>query len=109
MTDLGPVGTTQNICLFAKKKLCQQEAIRELKLGNDNGDGNENTKKQLVSISKTTTLLVHHAFLYLSYPLLLDHNVKFHVLSRTGTQENNFLFLFLNFDIQLQKYLPVYI
>ena len=26
---------------------------------------------------------------------------KFHVLSRTGTQENNFLFLLLNFDTVL--------
>ena len=38
------------------------------------GDGNENVKKQLVS--KTTTLHVHHAFLYISLPSLHDYDVK---------------------------------
>ena len=31
-------------------------------LGNDNADGNENGKKVIGLISKTTTLHVHHAF-----------------------------------------------
>ena len=47
---------------------------------------------------------VHYAFLYISLPSLHDYNVKlpqFHVLSRTGTKDNNFLFLFLNFDAVL--------
>ena len=37
-------------------------------LSNDDGDGdgNENGKKANVLISKTTTLHVHHAFLYIS-------------------------------------------
>ena len=51
-----------------------------------------------------TTLHVHYAFLYISLPSLHDYNVKlpqFHVLSRTGTKDNNFLFLFLNFDAVL--------
>ena len=39
------------------------------------GDGNENVKKQLVKISKTTTLHVHHAFLYISLPSLHDYDV----------------------------------
>ena len=70
-------------------------------LSNDDGDGNENGKKAIGLISKTTTLHVHHAFLYISLPSLHDYNVKvlkIHVLSRTGTQDDNFLFLFLNFD-----------
>ena len=33
-------------------------------------DGNENVKKAIVSISKTTTSHVHHAFLYISLPSL---------------------------------------
>ena len=40
------------------------------------GDGNENIKKQLVKISKTTTLHVHHAFLYISLPSLHDYDVN---------------------------------
>ena len=40
------------------------------------GDGNENVKKQLVKISKTTTLHVHHAFLYISLPSLHDYDVN---------------------------------
>ena len=60
-------------------------------------------KKQEVYISKTTTLQVHHALLYISLSSLHDHNVKkkIHILSRTGTQDSDFLFLFLNFDTVL--------
>ena len=42
----------------------------------DDGDGNENGKKVIGYISKTTTLHVHHAFLYISLPSLYDYNVK---------------------------------
>ena len=44
-------------------------------LSNDDDDGNENDKKAIGLISKTTTLLVHHAFLYISLTLLHDYNV----------------------------------
>ena len=40
------------------------------------GDGKENVKNQLVKISKTTTLHVHHAFLYISLPSLHDYDVN---------------------------------
>ena len=40
------------------------------------GDGNQNVKKQLVKISKTTTQHVHHAFLYISLPSLHDYGVN---------------------------------
>ena len=33
---------------------------------NDDGDGNENAKKAIALLSKTTSLHVHHAFLYIS-------------------------------------------
>ena len=45
-------------------------------LSNDDVDGNENGKKAIGLISKTTTLHVHHAFLYISLPSLHDYNVK---------------------------------
>ena len=35
--------------------------------------------------------------------LLQRESAYFHVLSRTGTQDNNFLFLFPNFDTVFQK------
>ena len=43
---------------------------------NDDGDGNENVKKAIGLLSKKTSLHVHHPFLYISLPLLHDHDVK---------------------------------
>ena len=43
---------------------------------NYDGDGKENVKKAIGLVSKTTTLLVHHAFLYISLPSLHNHDVK---------------------------------
>ena len=43
---------------------------------NDDGDGNENVKKAIGLLSKTTSLHVHHAFLYISLPLLHDYDLK---------------------------------
>ena len=42
----------------------------------NDGDGSENVKKVIGLISKTTTLHVHHAFLYISLPSLHDYDVK---------------------------------
>ena len=39
-------------------------------------DGNENVKKAVDLKSKTTTLHVHHAFLYFSFPSRHDYGVK---------------------------------
>ena len=39
---------------------------------NDDGDGNENVKKAIGLLSKTTSLHVHHAFLHIF--LLLPHD-----------------------------------
>ena len=38
-------------------------------------DGKENVKKQVDTISKTTTLHVHHAIMYISLPSLHDYDV----------------------------------
>ena len=45
---------------------------------NDNGDGNgnEDVKNALRLLRKTTTLHVHHAFLYISWPSLHNYDVK---------------------------------
>ena len=54
--------------------LCNQETIGTLRSNDD--DGNENVKKAIGLISKTTTLLVYHAFLCISLPSLHVYDVK---------------------------------
>ena len=49
-------------------------------LRNYDGDGNENVKKTIGLISKTTTLHVHHAFLYISLSFLHKYDVKWPIL-----------------------------
>ena len=43
---------------------------------NDAGDGNEDVKKAMGLLRKTTSLHVHHAFLYISLPSLYDYDLK---------------------------------
>ena len=50
------------------------QAIETLR--SDAGDRNENVTKAKGLITKTTTLHVHHAFLYISLPSLRDYDVK---------------------------------
>ena len=45
-------------------------------LRNQDGDDNENVNKAIGWISKTTTLHVHHAFLYISLPSRHDYDGK---------------------------------
>ena len=56
--------------------------IREF--SNDDGDGNGNVKKTIGLMSKTTTLHVHHAFLYIFLPLLHDCDVKMPIFTFYG-------------------------
>ena len=43
---------------------------------NDDSDGNQDVKKAIALLRKTTTLHVHHAFLYISSRSLHDYDVK---------------------------------
>ena len=43
---------------------------------NDGGDGNENEKRAMGLLSKTTTLHMHLTFLYISLPSLHDYHMK---------------------------------
>ena len=73
-------------------------------LGNDDGEVNENGKEGIDLISKTTTLQVHHAFLYISLPSLHDYDVKMPNFTFCRGREHNtttFFFLFLYFDTVL--------
>ena len=62
------------MCLACDHALLFISVIRNF--SNDYGDGNENVKKALFLLRKTTTLHVHHAFLYISLPSLHDYDVK---------------------------------
>ena len=56
-------------------------------LRSNDADGNENVKKKTIGfVNKTTTLHVHHAFLYISSPVfarLRRENAQFRFLRRT--------------------------
>ena len=67
-------------------------------------DGNENDKKTKGLISKTTTLHVHHAFLYISFLFSHDFDVKmtnfaFHGGRKQATTKFYFSFASLNMVI----------
>ena len=70
----------KDICLrFGTRTHARKLSVREMSVGsfsNDDGDGNENVKKAIGLLSKTTSLHVHHAFLYISLPLLHDYDLK---------------------------------
>ena len=57
---------------------CAQRILRQIigSFSNDDGNGNEDVKKAIGLLRKTTTLHVHHAFLYISSPSLHDYDVK---------------------------------
>ena len=57
-------------------------------LRSDDADGNENVTKAIALITKTTTLHVHHTFLYISLPSLHDYDVKipYFMLHRGSTK-----------------------
>ena len=61
-------------------------SVRAMRIGFltfHDGHDNENVKKQIVKISKTTTLHVHHAFLFISLPSLDGKMPNFTFLWRT--------------------------
>ena len=67
-------------------------------------NSNEKDKKAicfLLGKKNTTTLHVHHAFLYISLPSLHNYDVKL-----TGTHDNDFLFLFVNLGAVLYNSPP---
>ena len=54
----------------------QSSLVVKGNLSNDDGDVNENGKKAVAYVGKTTTLHVHVAFLYISLPSLHDYDVN---------------------------------
>ena len=84
-------------------------------LGSNDADGNENVKKTIGLISKTTTSHVHHAFLYVSLRFLHDYDVTMSNLAFYGGRKQattKFYFSFwawiLSLEIQLQEGSPTF-
>ena len=75
-------------------------------LSKDDGNGNENSKKAIVlnwqnsNFARVSRFFVHFLAVVAR---LRRKSAYFHLLSRTCTQENCFLFLFLNFDTVFQN------
>ena len=65
-------------------------------LRSNDADGNENVKKAIGFISKTTTLHVYHTYLYISFPSLHDYDVKipnFGIMENVNKQRRNLISL----------------
>ena len=78
-------------------------------LRSDDGDGNNNVVKAIGLISKTTTLHMHHTFVYISLPSLHDHDVKMlNFMFYRGRKQaaTKLSFLFLNLDEVLRNSTP---
>ena len=88
-----------------KDKNTQRDSYQSLgSLSNDFGEVNENGKKTLGldwqnnNFARASSFFVHF---FAVTARLGRENAQFHDLSRTGTQDNNFPFLLLNFDAVL--------
>ena len=91
--------TVRRLCWL--QRLQQLFMTSDLILGNlrsDDCDGNENAKKAIGLITKTTILHIHHAFLYISLPSLHDYDVKMpnFTLYRGSTHQRRRNFLFIS-------------
>ena len=67
---------SRNVITYASFVSCRLYCPTIGTLRSHDGDGNENFKKAIGLISKTTILQVHHALLYISLPSLHDYDVK---------------------------------
>ena len=85
-----------------RRRRCLSSLLGSLR--NDDGDGNRNGKKaigldwQNNNFARASCFFVHFSTVIAR---LQRETAKFHVLSRTGKKDNNFLFHFLNFDAVL--------
>ena len=79
--------TPPHVCAQAPRYPLTSATLGTLR--SDDGDGDENVKKAIGLVTKTTILHVHHAFLYISLPSQHDYDVKMpnFTLYRGSTQE----------------------
>ena len=76
--------------------------IRQLNLSNEYGDVNENNNR--FSLALKQTLHVHHAFLYISLPLLHDYDVKKPNLTFPGGREHKTATFFFFSELRYSFY-----
>ena len=69
-------------------------------LSNNDGDGNESGKKVIGSLSKTTPLHVHHAFLYCSLSSVHGYDVKMPIFTFYGGREHKTTVLLLFWELR---------
>ena len=78
----------KDICLrFGTSAQARKLSVRKMSVGsfsNDNSDSNENVKKAIGLSSRTTSLHVHHTFLYIFLPLLHDYDMKMPIFTFYG-------------------------
>ena len=88
----------------------RKPSVHEMSVGSfSDGDGNENVKNAVGLLSKTTSLHMHHAFLYISLLLLHDYNLKMLSFTFYGgrkTSDDKLFFLFLNLSAVPKKSTP---
>ena len=82
--------------------ICAREDSRELK--QRRSDGNANGKKAMGLLSKTTTLHLHHAFLFISLSLLHEFNVKLRSFTSYGDWREHKTTIFFFFWTQIQSW-----
>ena len=82
----------------------RRKTLGSLRNGDDDDDPNENGTKAIGldkennNFARASRFFVH---LTAVVARLRRETAYFHVFSRTGTKDNNFLFLFLNFEVVL--------
>ena len=101
-----PKTSSVSDCCYERRWLSVPRVFLIGSLSKDDGNGNENGKKaigldwQNKNSARVSRFFVHSlAFV----APLRRKSAYFHLLSRTCTQENYFLFLFLNFDTVFQN------
>ena len=125
-TTASTITTTFLCCFFPPHFCCPPTPplpmilVRELlsflkKTATATATATRTAKEQLVFVSRTTTLQVHHAFLYISLPSLHVHEVKMPHFTFSGERERKattFFFLscpsIYSLRIQLQKNQPTF-
>ena len=77
--------TFHNATTGFPREMTSEKQVQKLgTLRSNDADDNENVKKTIGLISKTTTSHVHHTFLYISIPFLHDYDVKMPNLAFCG-------------------------
>ena len=97
--------------VYHRRRRCLSSLLGTLR--SNDADDNENVKKTIGLISKTTTSHVHHTFLYISFPFLHDYDVKMPNFAFYGGRKQATTKFYLSFwaliwslEIQLQEGSP---